>query len=203
MFCLYTSSKLSRPWFEFSLKVKMIGSNPGYLLKKFLHMYYIWCQTSDLYWFSLYFFDTLNNLLIYFNTALGISVLLNIPKFFEAETSVSYEINASGENVTNTRIGISDIRIHPSYITYYTMWTRLLATGIFPLAMLAILNTKIYLALRRSRHQLRSMAIRSALPMAILGNRQSQLLFLTGILEEEVIPLVICVFPTGIHKDLW
>ena len=54
-----------------------------------------------------------------------------------------------------------------------------------PLAMLAILNTKIYLALRRSKHQLRSMAIRSALPMAILGNRRSQLPFLTGILEEE------------------
>ena len=101
-----------------------MGSNPGYLLKSFLF----------------YFFDTLNNLLIYFNTALGISVLLNIPKFFEAETSVSYEINASGENVTNTRIGISDIRIHPSYITYYTMWTRLLATGIFPLGITHILR---------------------------------------------------------------
>ena len=36
MFCLYTSSKLSRPWFEFSLKVKVMGSNPGYLLKSFL-----------------------------------------------------------------------------------------------------------------------------------------------------------------------
>ena len=61
------------------------------------------------------------------------------------------------------------MRTHPDYITYYTMWTRLLATGIFPLAMLAILNTKIYLALRRSKAQLRSMAIRAALPMAILG----------------------------------
>lgn len=61
------------------------------------------------------------------------------------------------------------MRTHPNYITYYTMWTRLLATGIFPLAMLAILNTKIYLALRRSKAQLRSMAIRAALPMAILG----------------------------------
>ena len=157
-------------------------------------------QQSSWFWTHQHY---VANIYFFFDTALGISILLNIPKFFEAETSVSYEINASGENVTNTRIGISDIRIHPSYITYYTMWTRLLATGIFPLAMLAILNTKIYLALRRSRHQLRSMAIRSALPMAILGNRQSQLLFLTGILEEEVIPLVICVFPTGIHKDLW
>ena len=42
MFCLYTSSSLSRPWFEFSLKV--MGSYPGYLLKKkstldYLHTY--------------------------------------------------------------------------------------------------------------------------------------------------------------------
>ena len=36
MFCLYTSSKVSRPWFEFSLKVEVMGSNPGYLLKYFL-----------------------------------------------------------------------------------------------------------------------------------------------------------------------
>ena len=36
MFCLITSSKLSRQWFKFSLKVKMMGSNAGYLLKSFL-----------------------------------------------------------------------------------------------------------------------------------------------------------------------
>ena len=36
MFCLHTSSLLSHPWFEFSLKVKVMGSNPGYLLKSFL-----------------------------------------------------------------------------------------------------------------------------------------------------------------------
>ena len=36
MFCLITSIKLSRQLFEFSLKVKVMGSNPGYLLKSFL-----------------------------------------------------------------------------------------------------------------------------------------------------------------------
>ena len=36
MFCLYTSSKLFQPSFELSLKVKVMGSNPGYLLKYFL-----------------------------------------------------------------------------------------------------------------------------------------------------------------------
>ena len=36
MFCLFTSSKFSRQWFEFSLKVKVLGFNPGYLLKSLL-----------------------------------------------------------------------------------------------------------------------------------------------------------------------
>ena len=36
MFCLYSSSKISRSYFEFSLKVEVIGLSPGYLLKSFL-----------------------------------------------------------------------------------------------------------------------------------------------------------------------
>ena len=36
MFCLITSSKLSHQTFEFSLKLKVMESNPGYLLKSFL-----------------------------------------------------------------------------------------------------------------------------------------------------------------------
>ena len=41
MFCLYTSSKLSRPYFEFPLMVKVMGSNAGYLLKSFLLYHHI------------------------------------------------------------------------------------------------------------------------------------------------------------------
>ena len=36
MFCLYTSSKLYHTSFEFLLKMKVMGSNTGYLLKSFL-----------------------------------------------------------------------------------------------------------------------------------------------------------------------
>ena len=36
MFCHYTSSKFSLSLFEFSLKVKVMGLNPGYFLKSFL-----------------------------------------------------------------------------------------------------------------------------------------------------------------------
>ena len=40
MFCLYTSRKLSHPKFEFSLKVKVMKLNPGYLLRPFLLYFY-------------------------------------------------------------------------------------------------------------------------------------------------------------------
>ena len=59
-----------------------------------------------------------------------------------------------------THIGVTDLRLHPHYITYYWMWTRLLATGIIPFLLLALLNSKIFLAIRRSKQQLRSLAIR-------------------------------------------
>ena len=44
MFCLITSSKLCSPEFEFSLKVKVMGLNPGYLLKSFL----LYKETNDI-----------------------------------------------------------------------------------------------------------------------------------------------------------
>ena len=44
MFCLYT--KLSCPSFEFSLKLKVMGSYPGHLLKYFLLLK--WCFINGL-----------------------------------------------------------------------------------------------------------------------------------------------------------
>ena len=40
-------------------------------------------------------------------------------------------------------------------LQYYWMWTRLLATGVIPLVILALLNTKIFLSIRQSKQQLR------------------------------------------------
>ena len=42
MFCLITSSKHSRQKFEFSLKVKVMGSNPSYYLLKSFPLYVLW-----------------------------------------------------------------------------------------------------------------------------------------------------------------
>ena len=46
MFGLYTSSKLSYPSFDFSLKLKVMGLNLGDLLKHFLLLN--WCLMNDL-----------------------------------------------------------------------------------------------------------------------------------------------------------
>ena len=52
MSCLYTSTKLSRPKSKFLLKVKVIGLNPGYLLKYFLHYLNPLCTIIllNMYW---------------------------------------------------------------------------------------------------------------------------------------------------------
>jgi hypothetical protein len=102
----------------------------------------------------------------YIIPAVLIAILLNVPKFLESET-----VSLVRNNTTMTRIRVTELRTHPHYITYYWMWTRLLATGIIPLTVLAILNSKIYLSIRHSKQQLRILAIRSALPMAILSSQ--------------------------------
>ncbi len=102
----------------------------------------------------------------YIFPVLLLAFLLNVPKFFESETVVVADPRF---NSSSSRIKITELRMDPHYITYYTMWTRLLATGVIPLLVLALLNSKIYLSIRQSKQQLRILAIRSALPMAILG----------------------------------
>ena len=57
---LITSSDLSSQWFEFSLKVKVIRSNPGCLLKSFLlYIYsadiYRWTELRIDIWFGIWF----------------------------------------------------------------------------------------------------------------------------------------------------
>ena len=47
MFCLITPSKLSLPQFEFSLKGKVMGLNPG-----FLHLFYFTLRNCTEVWFA-------------------------------------------------------------------------------------------------------------------------------------------------------
>ena len=93
----------------------------------------------------------------YITPVVLIAMLLNIPKFLESETN--FRVNKEN-NTTMTSIGVTNLRLHPDYITYYWMWTRLFTTGIVPFILLALLNSKIYLAIRKSKQQLRALAIR-------------------------------------------
>ena len=93
-----------------------------------------------------------------FITLVGIlAISLNIPKFFESETIYK---RSKEDNTTLTSIGVTSLRTNPDYIIYYWMLTRLFITGIIPFILLALLNGKIYLGIRKSKHQVQNFAIR-------------------------------------------
>ena len=99
------------------------------------------------------------HLATYILPALLLSIILNIPKFFETELvtrkvrdEVLYDYN------------ITALRLHPDYILYYTHWTRLLATGIIPLLYLLMGNALIAQTLRRNNTSRNTGSPRGAAP---------------------------------------
>lgn len=82
-----------------------------------------------------------------------LSVVLNVPKFMESnftwtpiESNATTAANSSDETSIEYEIGfeVSELREHPDYIKYYTMWTRLITTGIIPLGALIYFNFGIF-----------------------------------------------------------
>ena len=68
-----------------------------------------------------------------------LSVCLNIPKFMENK------VVADGEN--STTIDLSDRRVEPTYMLYFTIsqiFHPTLTTGFLPMAVLIIMNLAIY-----------------------------------------------------------
>jgi hypothetical protein len=73
-----------------------------------------------------------------------VSVALNIPKFFEIQINSSMVVNnETGLNETFPSLGVTDLRVTPSYIRGYIMWTRLFSTAFIPVIMLLFLNIRI------------------------------------------------------------
>ena len=68
--------------------------------------------------------------------------LINIPKFFEVEL-------VSDEDKIDFRA--TQLRMDKNYIFYYTLWTRLLVTGIVPILYLVITNTIVIIKIREGR----------------------------------------------------
>ena len=70
-----------------------------------------------------------------------VSVLLNIPKFMETQTT-------TGSDNSTTEIEVADMRLDPTYMLYFTIsqiFHPTITTGVAPMAALVYMNTKIYL----------------------------------------------------------
>ena len=72
-----------------------------------------------------------------------ISVLINIPKFFEMELHHHYITNEDGDKELLWDYKITDLREDPDYIFYYIHWFRNLSTGVIPIIFLITVNAAI------------------------------------------------------------
>lgn len=99
-------------------------------------------------------------LLLYLLPCFIVSIVLNIPKYFETvivtnPTTIEKE-NGSillGSVEYETTVILSDLRANPIYTKYYTFLTRLLVTGILPITSLLFFNLNIYLGLKAARRR--------------------------------------------------
>jgi len=73
-----------------------------------------------------------------------LALVINIPKFLEAET-YTY-----GDRVY---LKPSDLRTHPDYILY-NMWFRIIILGAIPMTLLMYFNIKIYQGIQRKQQQI-------------------------------------------------
>jgi len=91
-----------------------------------------------------------------------ISVVVNLPRFFEVVTSMERRNVTIGGNVTEVQefvtYDITQLRMAPDYIRYYINWTRLLCTCLLPVFFLVLLNVNIFRGIRLSRKRSRGSA---------------------------------------------
>jgi len=95
-------------------------------------------------------------LLKYFVPVAVISVVLNIPKFFETTASLvaTTADGAAGGNLTTASTGwpfpgyevvlnVTAMRVDPVYSSFVN-WSQLFSLGVLPVCLLAYFNAKIY-----------------------------------------------------------
>lgn len=69
-----------------------------------------------------------------------LSILFNIPKFFEA----SVEMVKYHDGTSRPEITVTELRKNPYYAIYYSCWARIIVTGILPIALMIYFNWKVY-----------------------------------------------------------
>eukprot|EP00092_Neocalanus_flemingeri_P004693 GFUD01005057.1.p1 GENE.GFUD01005057.1~~GFUD01005057.1.p1 ORF type:complete len:384 (-),score=75.01 GFUD01005057.1:129-1280(-) len=80
------------------------------------------------------------NLICHILPVLALSIIINIPKFFES--GVVYD-TISG----NSQIGITELRYDRNYVIYYQNWFRFLVLGLVPMLLLIFLNLRVFIAI--------------------------------------------------------
>ena len=80
-----------------------------------------------------------------------LSILLNIPKFFETELVLRHFTDENNNTYSVMDFDITSLRLDPDYIYYYVHWTRLLGTGVIPFLFLSSMNLLIYVYVRKKR----------------------------------------------------
>ena len=81
-----------------------------------------------------------------------IAILLNVPKWLETEYYWKTKNITANSNLTNLTseveytidFKVTELRDNPDYVNYYVNWTRLLTTGIIPMAALIYFNFGIF-----------------------------------------------------------
>ena len=85
---------------------------------------------------------------MYITPVMIVSVCLNIPKFMETQAT---------HTDNSTKIGVTDMRLNPTYMLYYTIsqiFHPTLTTGIIPMVALIFMNTSIFFGEPRMPYKL-------------------------------------------------
>ena len=91
------------------------------------------------------------HLLAYVIPPFLISVIINIPKFLEAKLVIIKNLDDGNRMSERMEFAFTSLRLNPSYIYYYTHWTRLVLTGIIPFLSLIFMNVCIFLTMRKTK----------------------------------------------------
>ena len=83
------------------------------------------------------------HLLSYILPPMVVSVLVNIPKFFETELVTVEYMDAANLTHKYLDYNTTSLSLSPAYMLYYTHWTCFLSTGVVPFLYLAATNILI------------------------------------------------------------
>jgi len=98
------------------------------------------------------------NLSCHILPVLGLSVLINAPKFLESQ--VIYD----GEN---SRILPTEMRFDRNYSIYYQNWTRFLVLGLVPMLLLIFLNVRVFIAIHSRKSSSKEMTYSTILLLIV------------------------------------